>query len=71
LFLKIRRIPFKIWSWKSWVILLPPRKGLVSRYGRQKLVNWPEIVAYFKEVGSVSNRVNVEVLGKTTEGNSF
>lgn len=37
----------------------------------RKLADWPEIVEYFQRVGAASDRVTVETLGETTEGNPF
>jgi hypothetical protein len=37
----------------------------------RKLADWPEIVEYFRKIANTSDRVTVEDLGKTTEGNSF
>jgi hypothetical protein len=37
----------------------------------KKLADWPEIVEYFRKVSKSSDRVIVEDLGKTTEGNPF
>jgi hypothetical protein len=37
----------------------------------RKLADWPEIVEYFMKVAEASPRVNVEEVGKTTEGNPF
>lgn len=37
----------------------------------KKLADWPEIVEYFWKVAKSSDRVIVEDLGKTTEGNPF
>ncbi|MCS7364096.1 MAG: M14 family metallopeptidase [archaeon GB-1867-035] len=37
----------------------------------KKLANWNQIVEYFKKIGELSDRVKVEVLGLTTEGNEF
>ena len=37
----------------------------------RKLADWPQIIEYFQKVASVSDRVKVDVLGETTEGNPF
>ncbi|MCX6642423.1 MAG: M14 family metallopeptidase, partial [Candidatus Bathyarchaeota archaeon] len=37
----------------------------------RKLADWPEIVEYFQKIANTSDRVTIEDLGKTTEGNSF
>lgn len=37
----------------------------------RKLADWKELVAYFQKLGSESNRVHFEEVGKTTEGRPF
>ena len=37
----------------------------------RKLADWPQIVEYFQKVADASDRVKVDVLGDTTEGNPF
>ncbi|RJS89091.1 hypothetical protein CW700_05595 [Candidatus Bathyarchaeota archaeon] len=37
----------------------------------RKLADWPQIVGYFRELAAGSDRVEVDVLGETTEGNPF
>jgi hypothetical protein len=37
----------------------------------RKLADWNELTAYFKKLGTESNRVRYEELGKTTEGRPF
>ena len=50
----------------------PPEAELGFRVGTdRKLADWPEIVEYFEKVGCLSDRVQVERLGETTEGNPF
>jgi len=50
----------------------PPEKFFGFKIGEdRKLARWDKIVEYFKLVASESNRVIVEELGKTTEGNPF
>ncbi len=49
-----------------------PEEMLGFRVGTDKrLADWPEIVDYFEGVGRASDRVRVETLGETTEGNPF
>ncbi|MEM1703885.1 MAG: M14 family metallopeptidase, partial [Zestosphaera sp.] len=50
----------------------PPEEFFGFKIGDdRKLARWDKIVEYFKLVASESNRVIVEEVGKTTEGNSF
>lgn len=50
----------------------PPEKFFGFKIGDdRKLARWDKIVEYFKLVASESNRVIVEEVGKTTEGNPF
>jgi len=52
--------------------IIPPEKFLGFKVGEdRKLADWNKIVEYFKHVGEHSDRVKVEILGKTTEGNDF
>ena len=52
--------------------IISPEEFLGFKVGEdRKLVNWDKIVEYFKLVSAASDRVNVEVLGKTTKGNDF
>ncbi|UCD43919.1 MAG: hypothetical protein JSV27_07140 [Candidatus Bathyarchaeota archaeon] len=37
----------------------------------RELADWPQIVEYFQRVADSSDRVRVDVLGETTEGNPF
>ncbi len=37
----------------------------------KKVADWPKIVEYFQRVAAASNRVRVDVLGETTDGNPF
>ncbi len=37
----------------------------------RKVADWPRIVEYFQKVSDASDRVRVNVLGETTEGNPF
>jgi hypothetical protein len=37
----------------------------------RKVADWPQIVEYFQKIADASNRVKVDVLGETTEGNPF
>jgi hypothetical protein len=37
----------------------------------RKLADWNELTAYFKKLGTESNRIHYEELGKTTEGRPF
>jgi hypothetical protein len=37
----------------------------------RKLADWNELTAYFKKLGTESNRIRYEELGKTTEGRPF
>mgnify|MGYP000200339278 CR=1 FL=1 len=49
-----------------------PEEFLGFKVGEdRKLADWSQIVEYFKRVGELSDRVKVEVLGLTTEGNEF
>ena len=49
-----------------------PEEHLGFRVGEdRKLADWPEIVEYFTMVAKASDRVRIEELGKTTEGNPF
>jgi len=49
-----------------------PEQFLGFRVGAdRKLADWPQIVEYFERVDNLSDRVKVERLGETTEGNSF
>jgi Zinc carboxypeptidase len=49
-----------------------PEEHLGFKVGEdRRLANWPEIVAYFSKVAEASDRVRLEELGKTTEGNPF
>jgi hypothetical protein len=49
-----------------------PESFLGFRVGEdRKLASWRQIVEYFKIVSEASNRVLLEFLGKTTEGNDM
>jgi hypothetical protein len=49
-----------------------PEEYLGFKVGEdRRLADWPEIVAYFSKVAETSDRVKLEELGKTTEGNQF
>jgi hypothetical protein len=37
----------------------------------RKVADWPQIVEYFQKVAAASDRMKVDVLGETTEGNPF
>ncbi|MCW3978178.1 MAG: M14 family metallopeptidase [Candidatus Bathyarchaeota archaeon] len=37
----------------------------------RKVADWPQIVEYYRKIADASNRVKVDVLGETTEGNPF
>src|SRR3984957_5694831 len=37
----------------------------------RKLADWAELTAYFKQLGTESNRIRYEEVGKTTEGRPF
>ncbi|MCX8185214.1 MAG: M14 family metallopeptidase [Sulfolobales archaeon] len=50
----------------------PPEEFFGFKIGEdRKLARWDKIVEYFKSVSTQSNRVLVEEIGKTTEGNPF
>ncbi|MEM0284898.1 MAG: M14 family metallopeptidase [Sulfolobales archaeon] len=54
------------------VRVTPPEEFFGFKIGDdRKLARWDKIVEYFKLVASESDRVIVEEIGKTTEGNSF
>ncbi|MCX6648814.1 MAG: M14 family metallopeptidase [Candidatus Bathyarchaeota archaeon] len=49
-----------------------PEEYLGFRVGAdRRLADWPEIVGYFGKVAAASDRVRLEELGKSTEGNPF
>ena len=49
-----------------------PEEFLGFRIGDdRKLADWPEIVGYFSRVAASSDRVKLEELGRSTEGNPF
>jgi len=49
-----------------------PEEFLGFKVGEdRKLANWTQILKYFRLVGELSDRVFVETLGKTTEGNDM
>ena len=51
---------------------LSPEKFLGFKVGiDRKLADWPQIVEYFQKLADFSNRVKVDILGETTEGNPF
>jgi len=50
----------------------PPEESLGFRVGSDyKLARWPQIVNYFKLLDQGSDKLKVETLGETTEGNPF
>ena len=52
--------------------IISPEEFLGFKPGTdRKLADWPQIVEYFQKVATVSDRVKVDVLGDTTEGNPF
>ena len=52
--------------------IISPEEFLGFKPGTdRKLADWPQIVEYFQKVAAVSDRVKVDVLGDTTEGNPF
>jgi len=54
------------------VSILSPEEHLGYRVGDdRKLADWPEIVGYFEKVAAASDRVKLEELGESTEGNPF
>ena len=51
---------------------LSPEKSLGFKVGSdRKLADWPQMVEYFKKLADSSDRVQMDVLGETTEGNPF
>jgi len=51
---------------------LSPEKFLGFKIGSdRKLADWPQMVEYFKKLADSSDRVQMDVLGETTEGNPF
>ena len=47
-----------------------PEEHLGFKVGtNRKLADWPAIVEYFRKVAAASDRVRIEELGETTEGN--
>jgi len=49
-----------------------PEQFLGFKVGEdRKLANWPQILNYFKELDASSERIRVDILGETTEGNPF
>ena len=52
--------------------IISPEEFLGYKPGTdRKLADWPQIVEYFQKVAAASDRVKVDVLGDTTEGNPF
>jgi len=53
-------------------IVPSPEEHLGFKVGTdRRLADWPAIVEYFRKVAAASDRVRVEDLGETTEGNPF
>ena len=51
---------------------LSPEEFLGFRIGSdRKIADWPEIVSYFERLAKNSDRIKFEILGETTEKNSF
>jgi len=51
---------------------LSPEKFLGSKVGTDReLADWPQMVEYFQKLADSSDRVQMDVLGETTEGNPF
>ena len=49
-----------------------PEEFLGFRVGTdRKLADWPQIVGYFRQLAGNSDKVRMDVLGETTEGNPF
>jgi len=52
--------------------VISPEDFLGFRIGSdRKLADWPQIVEYFEKISASSDRVKVDTLGETTEGNPF